>query len=165
MSRLTKYASVVSSWSSDGMERPRGAATSSRLPLPGGVVYRKRPDSSPYPSSRLPEGQETETLGQTAPSGAWSENHAKVASSVARRFAHHGETTEKQVAMLALVKASRRFNPHRDTCFATYATVYQTRAVVCRLSLRERFGDLGRAPEFAPEGAEAPRQHRPSPDR
>jgi RNA polymerase sigma-B factor len=51
-------------------------------------------------------------------------SHLRLARSLARRFSHHGEPTDdlEQVAMLALVKAARRFDPNRDTAFATYAT-------------------------------------------
>ena len=50
--------------------------------------------------------------------------HARLARSLARRFSHHGEAKEdlEQVAMLALLKAARRFDPGRETSFSTYAT-------------------------------------------
>jgi RNA polymerase sigma-B factor len=50
--------------------------------------------------------------------------HARLARSLARRFFRHGEVADdlEQVALLALVRAARRFDPSRDTTFATYAT-------------------------------------------
>lgn len=50
--------------------------------------------------------------------------HARLARSLARRFSHHGEAREdlEQVALLALVKAARRYDPSRETSFSTYAT-------------------------------------------
>lgn len=50
--------------------------------------------------------------------------HARLARSLARRFSHHGEAKEdlEQVAMLALLKAARRFDPGRETSFSTYAS-------------------------------------------
>jgi RNA polymerase sigma-B factor len=50
--------------------------------------------------------------------------HDRLARSLARRFSHRGEPAEdlEQVALLALVKAARRFDPGRNVAFATYAT-------------------------------------------
>ncbi len=50
--------------------------------------------------------------------------HLRLAGSLARRFAHHGEPTDdlEQVALMALLKASRRYDANRDATFATYAT-------------------------------------------
>jgi len=50
--------------------------------------------------------------------------HLRLAQSLARRFAHHGEPADdlEQVALLALVKASRRFDPSLNFTFATFAT-------------------------------------------
>jgi RNA polymerase sigma-B factor len=50
--------------------------------------------------------------------------HDRLARSLARRFLHRGEPAEdlEQVALLALVKAARRFDPERNVAFATYAT-------------------------------------------
>ena len=51
-------------------------------------------------------------------------SHARLARSLARRFSHHGESKDdlEQVALMALVKAARRFDYSRDTSFSTYAT-------------------------------------------
>ena len=48
-----------------------------------------------------------------------------MARALAHRFLHRGEPADEleQVALLALVKASRRFDPTRNNTFATYATV------------------------------------------
>lgn len=51
--------------------------------------------------------------------------HLRLARALAHRFLHRGEPSDEleQVALLALVKASRRFDPNRNNTFATYATV------------------------------------------
>jgi RNA polymerase sigma-B factor len=51
--------------------------------------------------------------------------HLRLARALAHRFLHRGEPADEleQVALLALVKASRRFDPTRNNTFATYATV------------------------------------------
>jgi RNA polymerase sigma-B factor len=53
------------------------------------------------------------------------ESHLGLARSLARRFLRRGESKEdlEQVAMLALVKAARRFDDTREVTFATFATV------------------------------------------
>jgi RNA polymerase sigma-B factor len=50
--------------------------------------------------------------------------HLLLAQQLARRFAHRGEEVDdlNQVASLALVKASRRFDPERGIEFGAYAT-------------------------------------------
>jgi RNA polymerase sigma-B factor len=50
--------------------------------------------------------------------------HIRLARSLARRFSHHGESKEdlEQVALMALVKAARRYDASRQTSFSTYAT-------------------------------------------
>jgi RNA polymerase sigma-B factor len=51
--------------------------------------------------------------------------HVRLARALAHRFLHRGEPADEleQVAFLALVKASHRFDPDHNTTFATYATV------------------------------------------
>jgi RNA polymerase sigma-B factor len=51
--------------------------------------------------------------------------HTRLARALAHRFLHRGEPSDEleQVAFLALVKASHRFDPQHNTTFATYATV------------------------------------------
>jgi RNA polymerase sigma-B factor len=106
------------------------------LPVPAGVtavgangtghVYRKcertRPRRPPARHSRTLTPPET--LAHRRAERELVESHVRLARSLARRFAHHGEPTDdlEQVAMLALVKAAKRFDPERNTRFATYAT-------------------------------------------
>lgn len=77
---------------------------------------------------RCPEATgEDEGAASLAEHQAQSElvdSHARLARSLARRFSHHGESKDdlEQVALLALVKAARRFDPSRETSFSTYAT-------------------------------------------
>jgi RNA polymerase sigma-B factor len=68
--------------------------------------------------------RESVTLKDLQAQAELVEGHLRLAWSLARRFAHHRERREdlEQVAMLALVKAARRFDPSRDIAFATYAT-------------------------------------------
>jgi RNA polymerase sigma-70 factor (sigma-B/F/G subfamily) len=51
--------------------------------------------------------------------------HVRLARALARRFLHRGEPADEleQVAYLALIKASHRFDPQHNSTFATYATV------------------------------------------
>jgi RNA polymerase sigma-B factor len=51
--------------------------------------------------------------------------HVRLARALAHRFLRRGEPADEleQVAFLALVKASYRFDPGHNTTFATYATV------------------------------------------
>jgi RNA polymerase sigma-B factor len=51
--------------------------------------------------------------------------HLRLARALAHRFLHRGEPADEleQVAFLALVKASHRFDPQHNATFATYATV------------------------------------------
>lgn len=67
---------------------------------------------------------ELETLAQRQWQADLVDSHVRLARSLARRFVHHGEPADdlEQVALLALIKAARRFDANRDTAFATYAT-------------------------------------------
>jgi RNA polymerase sigma-B factor len=67
---------------------------------------------------------ELDTLARRRAQDELVGSHIRLAASLARRFAHRGESAEdlQQVAMLALVKAAKRFDPGRETRFATYAT-------------------------------------------
>lgn len=51
-------------------------------------------------------------------------DHVRLARSLARRFSSHGEVKEdlEQVALMALVKAARRYDRGHETSFSTYAT-------------------------------------------
>ncbi len=91
-----------------------------------GRVYRK------YAPARVPtcrrhraqaDGQ-PDTLARRRAQEELVVSHLRLARSLARRFERHGEPADdlQQVAVLALVKAAKRFDPERDTRFATYAT-------------------------------------------
>jgi RNA polymerase sigma-B factor len=73
---------------------------------------------------RPDESETPQTLAQRQWQADLVRSHVRLARSLARRFAHHGEPADdlEQVALLALVKAARRFEADRDTAFATYAT-------------------------------------------
>jgi RNA polymerase sigma-B factor len=80
-------------------------------------------------AQRVAKGHESdedlaETLSRYQHTQILIEDHVRLARSLARRFAHHGEASDDldQVAYLALVKAARRFDESRDVRFATYAT-------------------------------------------
>jgi RNA polymerase sigma-B factor len=73
---------------------------------------------------RRADDEEPDTLEALRRQEELVESHVRLARSLARRFAHHGEPADdlEQVAMLALVKAAKRFDADRNTRFATYAT-------------------------------------------
>ena len=79
----------------------------------GRPAPRRRPDGAPAATLALHQAQSDLVAG-----------HARLARSLARRFSHHGESKDdlEQVALMALVKAARRFDPARETSFSTYAT-------------------------------------------
>jgi RNA polymerase sigma-B factor len=92
-----------------------------------GRVYRKCSASTQSPgrsATRCRIKLQPETLARKRAQDELVESHLRLARSLARRFAHHGEPREdlEQVAMVALVKAAKRFDPERNTRFATYAT-------------------------------------------
>jgi RNA polymerase sigma-B factor len=91
-----------------------------------GQMYRKCSPAHPWARSadRGNVKPGPETLARRRAQEELVESHVRLARSLARRFAHHGEPTDdlEQVAMLALVKAAKRFDPERNTRFATYAT-------------------------------------------
>jgi RNA polymerase sigma-B factor len=67
----------------------------------------------------------TETLSRRQMEQDLVTRHLRLARALAHRFLHRGEPSDEleQVAFLALVKASHRFDPRHNTTFATYATV------------------------------------------
>ena len=94
---------------------------------PAGRVYRKRSTSlsRPCTKARSRNGDvPAETLARHRAQEELVNDHLRLARSLARRFAHHGEPADdlEQVAMVALIKAAKRFDPSRETLFATYAT-------------------------------------------
>ena len=66
----------------------------------------------------------SETLAGQRSQKELVDSHVRLAKSLARRFANHGESADdlEQVAMLALLRAAKRFDPQHDIRFATYAT-------------------------------------------
>lgn len=85
-------------------------------------IFRKCHRGKPALSAGTGHGEET--LAQHQVQADLVASHARLARSLARRFAHHGEAKDdlEQVALLALVKAARRYDPGRETSFSTYAT-------------------------------------------
>jgi RNA polymerase sigma-B factor len=90
-------------------------------------IYRKctrarRPPTHPGPGR--PAQEEPATLAHHQEQSDLVASHARLARSLARRFSHHGESKDdlEQVALMALLKAARRFDPGRDISFSTYAT-------------------------------------------
>jgi RNA polymerase sigma-B factor len=85
-------------------------------------MYRKcgRPRSGPAQAADEP----VPTLARHQAQSDLVAGHARLARSLARRFSHHGEAKDdlEQVALMALVKAARRYDPGREISFSTYAT-------------------------------------------
>jgi RNA polymerase sigma-B factor len=103
------------------MVTPRGL----RAVGAGGRVFRKSaPTSRSTDRHPLEPDEQPQTLAHRHWQGDLVNSHVGLARSLARRFVHHGEPADdlEQVALLALVKAARRFDAARDTAFATYAT-------------------------------------------
>jgi RNA polymerase sigma-B factor len=104
--------------------RPRPVA-----PAGSGRPSRARPHKAPgvgRPTARVaaPDAQPAATLTRHQAQSDLVAGHARLARSLARRFSHHGEAKEdlEQVALMALVKAARRYDASRGTSFSTYAT-------------------------------------------
>jgi RNA polymerase sigma-B factor len=99
-----------------------------------------------------------ESLAQHQRRAELVDSHLHLARSLARRFANRGEPVEdlEQVALLALVKAAKRFDEARYEAFAPYATAcvlgeikkhFRDRAWALRVprSLQETFLEVKRA--------------------
>lgn len=90
-------------------------------------IYRKR-DGSTLPVARfVPSSGAAEppvTLAEVQLHQQLVEEHLRLAWALARRFSHRGEAPDDldQVALLALVKAARRYDPSREVAFSTFAT-------------------------------------------
>lgn len=95
--------------------------SASRHPLLGGDTRGTGTDGVPA-GTDTPAG--TETVSRRALEGQLIESHTNLARALARRFARRGETVEdlEQVALLALVRAARRYDADRANAFSTYAT-------------------------------------------
>ena len=103
---------------------PAGTETVAAAPF--GRILRKcgTTRSRPKRSTRHTNRVRPETLAHKRAQDDLVDTHMQLARSLARRFVHHGEPADdlEQVALLALVKAAKRFDPGRNTRFATYAT-------------------------------------------
>jgi RNA polymerase sigma-B factor len=75
--------------------------------------------------SASPDEERLDSLAQCQLQQELVRQHLRLARALARRFLHRGEPADEleQVALLALVKASRRFDANRNNTFATYASV------------------------------------------
>jgi RNA polymerase sigma-B factor len=93
-----------------------------------GRLFRTRGRRTKETNAELPgyagDGQ-LDSLAQCQLQQDLVRQHVRLARALARRFLHRGEPADEleQVALLALVKASRRFDPSRNNTFATYASV------------------------------------------
>jgi RNA polymerase sigma-B factor len=78
----------------------------------------------PTPCERT--GGAPPTLADRLDQQLLAQRHAGLARAVSRRYARRGESVEdlEQVAMFALVKAARRYEPEREISFSTFATAY-----------------------------------------
>jgi RNA polymerase sigma-B factor len=89
-------------------------------------IYRKcsRPRTAAPDRPTRPGGDPAASLAIHQAQSDLVTSHVRLARSLARRFSHHGEAKDdlEQVALLALVKAARRYDPGRETSFSTYAT-------------------------------------------
>ena len=72
----------------------------------------------------VPEADESASLASRQAQSDLVADHIRLARSLARRFSHHGESKDdlEQVALMALVKAARRYDRSHETSFSTYAT-------------------------------------------
>ncbi len=93
-----------------------------------GRLFRTRGRRSKVTKAEVPgcarDGQ-LDSLAQCQLQHDLVRQHVRLARALAHRFLHRGEPADEleQVALLALVKASRRFDPSRNNTFATYASV------------------------------------------
>jgi RNA polymerase sigma-B factor len=90
-----------------------------------GRVFRKlSPATSTAVEEDADETADRQTLAEHQAATALVEDHLGLARSLARRFLHHGESSDdlEQVAFLALIRAARRFDPDRGFTFAAFAT-------------------------------------------
>jgi RNA polymerase sigma-B factor len=91
----------------------------------GGVLclYRYLPGPGQVPVKDA-AGEDDESLAQHLRRADLVDSHIQLARSLARRFANRGEAIDdlEQVALLALIKAAKRFDETRYDAFAPYAT-------------------------------------------
>ena len=90
-----------------------------------GRLFRTGPGRPGECIRRPGAGDQLDSLARRQAQEDLVREHMRLARALAHRFLHRGEPADEleQVAFLALVKASRRFDPERNNTFATYATV------------------------------------------
>jgi RNA polymerase sigma-B factor len=86
-------------------------------------LFCKEDGPASSPATEPIDGDPVDTLAARRVQEELVSSHVRLARSLARRFGHRGAATDEleQVALLALVKAARRFDPDRQAAFATYA--------------------------------------------
>jgi RNA polymerase sigma-B factor len=91
----------------------------------GGRLFQKDARARVRPDEPPPDPDQPDSLTQRQMQQDLVTQHTRLARALAHRFLHRGEPSDEleQVAFLALVKASHRFDPRHNTTFATYATV------------------------------------------
>jgi RNA polymerase sigma-B factor len=90
-----------------------------------GRLFRKDSPPQATPDDDPMEGDRFHSLARRQLQQDLVTDHLRLARALAHRFLHRGEPANEleQVAFLALVKASHRFDPEHNAAFATYATV------------------------------------------
>lgn len=88
-----------------------------------GLLFRRNGAARPLRAVRAPEADPPQSLADRLRQQELVSSYSGFARSLARRFARRGVPTNEleQVALLALVKAARRFDPGHRASFATYA--------------------------------------------
>jgi RNA polymerase sigma-B factor len=86
-------------------------------------LFRKEDGPASAPIKERVDGEAVDTLAARRVQEELVGSHLALARSLARKFSHRGAPTDEleQVALLALVKAARRFDAARQAAFATYA--------------------------------------------
>ncbi len=103
----------------------RSPARSSASGGPRGQTVQERRDLPDAGRATTTDSDVLDTLSRRQMQQDLVTRHVRLARALAHRFLHRGKPTDKleQVALLALVKASHRFDAGHNATFATYATV------------------------------------------